>query len=63
MDVRIMFVRMNEPLVRVFVTVRRFGTLLSRMLMPMVLIMDVPMGVRDRLVHVKMLVSLGEMQP
>ena len=63
MDVRIMFMRMNKSLVRVFMTVRLFGTFLSRMLMLMVLIVYVPMGVRDRLVHVEMLVSLGEMEP
>ena len=57
-DVGIMFMRVNEPLVRVFVTVGLVRTLISRMLVLVVLIMNVAMGVRDRLMRVKMLVSL-----
>ena len=53
-----MFMRVNEPLVRVFVTVGLVRTLISRMLVLVVLIMNVAMGVRDRLMRVKMLVSL-----
>ena len=58
MDVGIVFMRVNEPLVRVLVTVGLVGTLTSRMLVLVVLIVNVAMGVRDRLMRVKVLVSL-----
>ena len=53
-----MFMRVYEPLVSVFVTVRLAGTLMSRMLVLVVLIVNVAMGVCDRLMRVKVLVSL-----
>ena len=62
-DVGIMCMRMDKPLVRVFMTVRRVGILIRCVFMLVVLIMDMPVRVGDWLMRVKVRVSLGEMQP
>jgi hypothetical protein len=62
-DVRIMRMRMNKRLMRVFMGVWRLGILAGRMLMLMMLIMDVPVSMRDWLVRVTMHVPFGEVQP
>ena len=63
MDVWIMRMRMNKGLMRVFMSVRRVGILTRCVLMPVVLIMNVHVRVRNWLMRVKVDVSLSEMQP
>jgi hypothetical protein len=63
MDIGIMCMRMNKPLVPVFMRVRRVGILTRCVLMLVMLIMEVSVRVCDWLMRVKVHVSLGEMQP
>lgn len=63
MDVRIMFMGMNEGFMSVFMSVRRLGTLAREVLMLVVRIVDVPMRMGNPLMRVNVLVSFGKMQP
>ena len=63
MDVGIMCMRMNKPLVRVFMSMRLVGILTCCVLMLVVLIMNVHVRVCNWLMRVKVDVPLGEMQP
>ena len=62
-DVRVMGVPMNQPPVRMLVSVRLDTVPALAMIVPMMLVMNVAVRVDDRLVHVQVLVTLREVQP
>src|SRR5215213_4844653 len=63
MDVRRVRVTVRQRLVRVLVGVWFAWRIVHTMLVLMVLVVRVPMPVRERLVRMEVLVALGEMKP
>jgi len=63
MNVRRVRMTVREGRVRVPVCVRLAGRIAGRMRVLVMLVVHVPVRVRQRLVHVKVLVSLCEVQP
>jgi len=63
MQVRVVRMPVHEPLVRVLVRVRLDAVPIGLMRVLMMLVMDVPVRVGQRLVLVKMHVTLGKVQP